>query len=87
MGVQMATDIKDVFPEKSVTLVHSRARVMNKFHQGLHDVVSARCAELDVALVLGRRVKVPGEGFPADGAGFDVCLQDGTRIPADFAVC
>ena len=31
VGVQMATDIKELYPQKSVVLVHSRKNVMNKF--------------------------------------------------------
>jgi NADH dehydrogenase FAD-containing subunit len=83
----MATDIKEVFPEKNVALVHSREQVMNKFHRRLHDIVSARCEELGIELVLGQRVKLPADGYPTDGTTFSVDLQDGTRIPADFAVC
>jgi NADH dehydrogenase FAD-containing subunit len=86
VGVQMATDIKEVFPEKNVTLVHSREQIMNKFHPKLHEIVSSRCEELGIGMALGQRVKLPVDGYPTDGTMFDVCLQDGTRIPADFAV-
>lgn len=86
VGVQMATDIKELFPEKNVTLVHSRPNVMNKFHAGLHDVVKQRCDDLGVNLILGRRVQLPENGYPTDGREFNVSLVDGTQIPADFAV-
>ncbi|KAF2625332.1 FAD/NAD(P)-binding domain-containing protein [Macroventuria anomochaeta] len=87
VGVQMATDIKQLFPEKSVTLIHSRAHVMSKFHPDLHAVVSQRFVELDVQTVLGRgRVKLPEEGYPTDGREFEVELQDGTKVSADFVV-
>lgn len=83
----MATDIGELYPEKSVTLVHSRANVMNKFDSRLHDIIAERCKELGVNLKLGSRVKVPSEGYPTDGSRFNVELEDGTSIPADFAVC
>ena len=87
VGVQMATDIKQLFPEKNVTLIHSRSNVMSKFHPGLHAVVSQRFNELGVQTVLGRgRVKLPHGGYPTDGQEFDVELQDGTKVPADFAI-
>ncbi|KAJ4334038.1 hypothetical protein N0V95_009272, partial [Ascochyta clinopodiicola] len=86
VGVQMATDIKQLFPEKSVTLVHSRAHVMNKFHPQLHAVVQQRFDELGVQTVLGKRVKLPETGYPTDGTEFKVELVDGTKIPADFAI-
>ncbi|KAF1926101.1 putative amid-like NADH oxidoreductase [Didymella exigua CBS 183.55] len=87
VGVQMATDIAQIFPSKSVTLVHSRDTVMSKFHPGLHSIVSQRFEELGVKTVLGRgRVQVPEKGYPTDGSHFSVELQDGTKIPADFAI-
>ena len=86
MGIQMATDIKELYPDKSVTLVHSRKNVMNKFHPQLHDLVEERCADLGIVLKLGSRVKVPPQGYPTDGSSFNVDLEDGSSIPADFAV-
>lgn len=86
VGVQMATDIKQLFPEKSVTLVHLRANVMSKFHTGLHAVVQQRFDELGVETVLGKRVKLPETGYPTDGREFSVELVDGTKVPADFAI-
>jgi NADH dehydrogenase FAD-containing subunit len=87
VGVQMATDIKQLFPEKSVTLIHSRANVMSKFHPGLHSVVQERFDELGVQAVLGKgRVKLPEGGYPTDGSEFNVELHDGTQVPADFAI-
>lgn len=86
VGVQMATDIKELYPNKSVTLVHSRKIVMNKFHHGLHDIIEDRCRELGIDMRLGSRVKLPPNGYPTDGSQFDVELEDGSRIPVDFAV-
>lgn len=48
VGVQMACDIKEVSPEKNVTLVQSRDHVMPKFHPKLHEIVSNRLKELGV---------------------------------------
>lgn len=87
VGVQMATDIKQLFPEKSVTLIHSRENLMSKFHPGLHSIVQQRFDELGVQTVLGKgRVKLPEAGYPTDGQEFTVELQDGTKVPADFAI-
>lgn len=86
VGVQMATDIKELYPEKSVTLIHSRKNVMNKYHPKLHDIIAERCAELGIQLRTGSRVRVPKEGYPTDGSEFEVELEDGSKISADFAV-
>ncbi|THX55883.1 putative oxidoreductase [Aureobasidium pullulans] len=86
VGVQMATDIKEIYPEKSVTLVHSRDRLMNKFHPQLDRIIKDRCSELGINLKLGSRVKLPAKGYPTDGSIFNVELQDGSSISTDFAV-
>lgn len=86
VGVQMATDIKQLFPEKSVTLIHSRANVMNKFDSRLHNLVQQRFTELGVQTILGKRVALPSTGYPTSGEEFTVSLIDGTQIPADFAI-
>ncbi|KAF2647320.1 putative amid-like NADH oxidoreductase [Lophiostoma macrostomum CBS 122681] len=86
VGVQMGTDIKELYPDKTVTLVHSREKVMNCFHPALHEVVRQRNSELGIDMVVGRRVKLPKSGYPVGGDVFDVELTDGTKIPADFAI-
>ncbi|KAK4545935.1 hypothetical protein LTR36_002499 [Oleoguttula mirabilis] len=85
VGVQMATDVKEIYPEKSVTLIHSRKNVMSRFHPGLHEIIAERCKELGVELVLGSRVKLPSTGYPTDRS-VDVELMGGRKIPADFAI-
>lgn len=86
VGVQTVTDIKQLYPEKDVTLVHSRFRVMNKYHEGFHKLIKERCDELGIKMRLGSRVKLPESGFPTNGRIFDIELEDGSKIPADFAV-
>lgn len=86
VGVQLATDAKELYPEKSITLVHSRDKVMNRFHPKLHQLIEERCKKLGVDLVLGSRVKLPSQGYPTSGEDFEVELLDGRRIASDFAV-
>lgn len=86
VGVQMATDIKELYPEKSVSLVHSRKNVMNRFQTKLHDIIAERCDELGIQLKLGSRVRLPPGGYPSDGRIFDVELESGEKIPADLAI-
>ena len=40
MGVQMALDLKERYPEKEITVVQSRDRVMPQFHEGLHNIIA-----------------------------------------------
>ncbi|KAF7158933.1 hypothetical protein CNMCM5623_004112 [Aspergillus felis] len=86
VGVQMATDLKEYYPDKKVTLVQSRARVMPLFHEQLHEVIKKRFDELGVRLIVNARVSVPSEGFPTDGKPFDVQLTNGSSVSTEFVI-
>ncbi|KAA1473325.1 FAD/NAD-P-binding domain-containing protein [Dentipellis sp. KUC8613] len=85
-GVQLATDIKEYYPAKSVTLIHPHAGLMHHFHPKLQQIVADRCKELGITVLLEERVKVPEGGFPTDGSSFEVETLSGKRIPSDFAI-
>jgi hypothetical protein len=85
--IEMATDIKDRYPEKHVTLIHSRTQLMNNFHMQLHDIVLARCKELGIEVILGDRVKVPSDGFPTNPRStFEIELMSGRKVTSNLAV-
>lgn len=86
VGVQMATDLKELYPSKKVTLVQSRDRVMPKFHPQFHKVISQRFAELGVELVTNSGVVLPSGGFPCDGSTFTVKLQDGRELQTQLVI-
>ena len=86
VGVQMATDLKELYPEKQVTLVQSRDRVMPRYDSKLHDLIKKRFDALGVKLVTGNRVVVPPQGFPTDGSDFDVELKDGSVLPCQLVI-
>lgn len=48
VGVQMATDLKEYYPDKEVTVVQSRACLMPQFHEKLHNLVKKRFDELGI---------------------------------------
>lgn len=84
----MATDTKEYYPDKSVTLIHSRPHLMNKYHPKFHELIMDRCNELGIEVITNDRVKIPAGGFPVDSsARFDVELTSGKKVPADFVVC
>ena len=66
LGVQFATDIKELHPRKKVTLIHSRQRLLPVFEQEIHDAALKRLHDLKIEVILGDRVvldhKVPLEG-------------------------
>lgn len=85
---EMALDIKEYYPDKDVTLVHSRDFTMSTFDRRLHDDhVAPRCRELGVRLLLNKRVKVPPEGYRNNGDLETVTFEDGDAIQTHFAVC
>ncbi|KAL1867738.1 hypothetical protein VTK73DRAFT_4023 [Phialemonium thermophilum] len=86
VGVQMATDLKEIYPDKDVTLVHSRDRLMPLYHEKMDEILRARFQELGIRLITGARAVVPDGGFPADASGLEVVLQDGRRIAADLVI-
>ncbi|KAI3327350.1 FAD/NAD(P)-binding domain-containing protein [Xylariaceae sp. AK1471] len=89
VGVQMATDLKEIYPEKEITLVHSRDQLMPLYHKKLDEIIKARCQELDVKLVLGSRVNIPAGGFQQDNISEEpitVSLQNGTTLQADVVI-
>jgi NADH dehydrogenase FAD-containing subunit len=48
VGVQMATDLKEYYPDKDITVVQSRPQLMPGFHSNLHDLIKARFEELGI---------------------------------------
>lgn len=51
VGVQMATDLKESCPDKKITVVQSRPKLMPQFHERLHEIVKGRFDELGVEYV------------------------------------
>ncbi|KAI1764195.1 FAD/NAD(P)-binding domain-containing protein [Hypoxylon sp. FL1150] len=55
-GVELATDAKSKYPEKNVTLVHSRSAVMHRFGPRLQSTALDGIKELGIEVVMGDRV-------------------------------
>ncbi|KAJ6547009.1 hypothetical protein B0H19DRAFT_953194 [Mycena capillaripes] len=60
VGVELATDIKGFYPEKDVTLVHSRNQLLNNFGKRLHEYVLPFIRdELKIRVLLNERPQLP----------------------------
>ncbi|KAF6820123.1 hypothetical protein CPLU01_12848 [Colletotrichum plurivorum] len=79
-GVELATDAKDQYPEKNVTLVHSRDAVMNRFGPELQAGALKGLKDLGVQVILGERTTTES---PVDGF---VTLRSGRKLECDFLV-
>jgi len=80
-GVELASDAKSLYPEKQVTLVHSRKTLLNNFGTKLHDAAVATLRELGVRVVLGQRIG------PHEEEDTRIALSSGETIPCDLLVC
>lgn len=80
-GLEIAADIKDKYPEKETTLIHSRERLLNHFGPKLGLAAKTALEDLGVKLLLGHRVTA---GEPQDGC---VQLDTGKQIVCDELVC
>lgn len=86
VGVQMATDIKELFPTKKVTVVQSRDQLMPRFDRRFHDILLSRFEELGIDLVANNRVVIPPQGFPETGEIFSVDLNDGRKLETQLVI-
>ncbi|KAL1595652.1 hypothetical protein SLS60_009341 [Paraconiothyrium brasiliense] len=55
VGVELASDVKDFYPEKEVTLIHSRAHLLNTFGPRLQNHVAKILTDMDITLRLKER--------------------------------
>ena len=56
LGIQFASDIKERYPEKRVTLIHSRERFLPLYHPEIHDRIKEKLELLGVEMVFNDRV-------------------------------
>jgi len=79
-GVELATDVKGLYPEKGVVLVHSRQAVMNRFGPELQAAALDKLRGIGVTVLLGERV------VQEDGEAGVVMLKSGTKLESDCIV-
>lgn len=80
-GVEIAGDAKAAYPEKNVTLVHSRAVLLNTFGPKLQKLAATELEKLGVNLVFEERLQ------EVNDATGDVVLKSGKKITCDCLVC
>ncbi|KAI8958497.1 FAD/NAD(P)-binding domain-containing protein [Daldinia sp. FL1419] len=79
-GVELATDAKSKYPEKHVTLVHSRDSVMHRFGPKLRTTATDGIKDLVIELITGDRVVSEDKGKGI------VVLRSGQEIQCDYLV-
>ncbi|KAJ4465078.1 hypothetical protein J3R30DRAFT_3317514 [Lentinula aciculospora] len=56
LGIQFATDIAVIHPEKTITLLHSRHRLLPRFDEKMHTEILDTLMALNIEVVLGERL-------------------------------
>lgn len=79
-GVELATDAASQYPDKSITLVHSRGAVMHRFGSELRTAALDALKELGVTVILEDKVVADS----VDGSS--ITLTSGRTIPCDCFV-
>ncbi|KAJ5937009.1 hypothetical protein N7466_003459 [Penicillium verhagenii] len=80
-GIELAADAKAQFPEKRVTLIHSRATLLNDgFGTKMHLAICEEMDRLGVNLVLGQKPSIP------DGMTGSIKLSGGDVIHYDCLI-
>lgn len=77
-GVELATDAKSKYPDKAVTLVHSRAAPMHRFSKTLQEAAVESINKLGIELILEDRVVGEESGT--------VTLRSGKVMECDYFV-
>lgn len=79
-GVELATDAKEKYPTKSITLVHSREAVMHRFGPELQQVAKKGIENLGIELILGERAT------RSETDENSIVLSSGRKIECDLLV-
>ncbi|KAF9092137.1 hypothetical protein BGX23_004586 [Mortierella sp. AD031] len=86
VGLELAVEIREHFPEKDVTLVHSRDRYMPSYKQTLHEKTAQILNDFGVRQILSDRVVIPEGGFVDDFKMIKVATRDGKEIECDLQI-
>ncbi|KAG2048552.1 FAD/NAD(P)-binding domain-containing protein [Suillus hirtellus] len=88
LGIQFASDIAAVYPQKHVTLLHSRRRLLPKFDDAMHEETLQGLQELNVQVILGERLDFESlqnkSAMPGSSEPLVVRTLFGREISADL---
>ncbi|GAB5587394.1 hypothetical protein Unana1_02294 [Umbelopsis nana] len=87
VGLELAAEIKDHYPEKEVTLIHSRDRYLSPYKYSLHKMTyNLLKNKLGVCQIMGDRVQIPDGGFPLQVKPMVLKTKKGKSIETDLAI-
>ncbi|KAI3390550.1 hypothetical protein diail_9211 [Diaporthe ilicicola] len=77
VGIELVTDIKGWYPEKEVTLVHSRDKLLHAYGLRLHERTMQEMKKLGIKVKLGQRPQVVPEGDEKTGKNATLVFPSG----------
>ncbi|KAG0052332.1 hypothetical protein BGZ83_002725 [Gryganskiella cystojenkinii] len=86
VGLELAVEVREHFPEKEVTLVHSRDRYMPSYKYAMHEKAAEVLEHFGVKQMLGDRVVIPEGGFKHDFEMIKVATKNGKEIESDLQI-
>lgn len=87
VGIELAAEIKDHYPEKEVTLIHSRDYYLPAYKHSLSQMTYNMLKNtLKVQQIRGDRVHIPEGGFPHEVKPIVVTTKKGKTIETDLAI-
>ncbi|RXK35489.1 hypothetical protein M231_07267 [Tremella mesenterica] len=87
LGIQFATDLKDLYPQKRITLLHSRTRLLPLYPLRTHLAIIDALKRLGVEVVLGERVMTwPEDPEKLEGKKKRVMTDKGRVFEADIVL-
>ncbi|GKU12678.1 unnamed protein product, partial [Fusarium langsethiae] len=61
VGIELVTEIREKYPDKQVTLIHSREQLLPRFGPKLHAHVMATLKKQNIEVLLGERPSYPSD--------------------------
>ncbi|ORE01097.1 FAD/NAD(P)-binding domain-containing protein [Rhizopus microsporus var. microsporus] len=86
VGLELAAEIKEHYPEKHVTLVHSRNRYLPRYKVSVDVMIYNILKKAGIKQVLGDRVILPPNGFPLEVKPIEIQTKGGNTIHGDLAI-
>ncbi|KAF9425622.1 hypothetical protein BGZ94_007370 [Podila epigama] len=86
VGIEMAAEIREHFPEKEVTLVHSRDQYMPSYKGAMHKKTAEILTQFGVRQIMSDRAVIPEGGFVDDFKMITVSTKKGEKIECDLQI-
>lgn len=88
VGIEIAAELKVIYPHLKVTLIHSRQRILSseELSDEFKDAALTLVHEAGVETILGARVKDTIKKTDSNSTSYEVVLSDDRRIQAGFVI-